>query len=542
MELNYSLNDNNFNLQLESESLTYFDLCQKCSAYQNSLRDWMKHLVDRHPLPIQWMSDLANNLTDDKLSKPYSTVTESRKKRKKHITPRPLNSFMIFSRHLRRNVLIFFSDASNSEISKLLGKLWNNIPATIKSMYDNEAKKLAILHSKEFPEYKYQPKKKKKQYLTKCPINSTPLSSNSYESIQDINSVTDTLQNSSNNLQKESNPTSVSSYGSNQECNNSFKNHSVQSSNFPKEINHKPSRKIEKQSCKISSNQIMDDSEGAESSPSSFKNTIKNEIYSSYSPFLNESHSILSDLSYSSSLNNVSKHTSDSIITNSPIREEIVLENNQPSQQNNINNYRHVFQRTSTLSNSLLTPLTIVTEKVDEQKDLPPSRINIRYVKINKLPIQTKSDFPLTGYFQNFNNDSNLHFQSSIHALNTTLTPDLSVKREATVNNSMTDYINRKRTNVDPLIIDDIFENEQFEDEEVLNFDNPDNNNSSPWSFKSPNFKISTGSSTLSDNPYKEQFCSSPFHLSETDTQPIPVQRLPAIGSWLKSNYSEFMI
>nr|QGZ10486.1 SRY-related HMG box P-1 [Dugesia japonica] len=124
----------------------------------------MIHLATCHPLPTEWLSEKAKVLTDDENQRPYTIVTDSRKRRRRPTTPRPLNTFMIFSRHIRRNILSVFPDASNSQLSKELGVLWRKITGEIKSLYEEEAKRLAQLHALEFPDYKYQPKKRVRRF------------------------------------------------------------------------------------------------------------------------------------------------------------------------------------------------------------------------------------------------------------------------------------------------------------------------------------------------------------------------------------------
>ncbi|VDP72522.1 unnamed protein product, partial [Schistosoma mattheei] len=66
----------------------------------------------------------------------------------------------LFAQHIRRNVLRVFSDASNSVISQQLGDLWRTVPRSCRNQYDDEANRLVKIHQIEFPNYKYQPKKR----------------------------------------------------------------------------------------------------------------------------------------------------------------------------------------------------------------------------------------------------------------------------------------------------------------------------------------------------------------------------------------------
>uniref|UniRef100_A0A0V0J9M7 HMG box domain-containing protein n=1 Tax=Schistocephalus solidus TaxID=70667 RepID=A0A0V0J9M7_SCHSO len=138
--------------------------CATCVPAQVSgIQAWMKHLTEVHPLPTEWPSDRASRLTGQAAMKPYTTITESKKRRRKDSIPRPLNSFMLFAQHIRRNVLRVFSEASNSLISQQLGSVWRTVPRSCKNRYDEEASRLVKIHQMEFPNYKYQPKKRTQQ-------------------------------------------------------------------------------------------------------------------------------------------------------------------------------------------------------------------------------------------------------------------------------------------------------------------------------------------------------------------------------------------
>ncbi|XP_018654418.1 hypothetical protein Smp_148110 [Schistosoma mansoni] len=118
--------------------------CDQCSiAKLGGLQVWMQHLTDEHAIPTEWPSDRATRLTGSNALRPYTTIAESKKKRRKDSIPRPLNSFMLFAQHIRRNVLRVFSDASNSVISQQLGDLWRTVPRSCRNQYDDEANRLS---------------------------------------------------------------------------------------------------------------------------------------------------------------------------------------------------------------------------------------------------------------------------------------------------------------------------------------------------------------------------------------------------------------
>jgi len=92
---------------------------------------------------------------------PYSDVTQTRKHKKNHVK-RPMNAFMRWSQLERRKIIEQNPDAHNAEISKNLGKKWRSLPEAEKQEYIDEAERLRQLHLKEYPDYKYRPKKKAK--------------------------------------------------------------------------------------------------------------------------------------------------------------------------------------------------------------------------------------------------------------------------------------------------------------------------------------------------------------------------------------------
>ena len=71
-----------------------------------------------------------------------------------------MNAFMVFSHIERKKVVEFQPDIHNAEISKNLGKKWKELTEELKIPYIQEAERLRLLHLKEYPDYKYQPRKK----------------------------------------------------------------------------------------------------------------------------------------------------------------------------------------------------------------------------------------------------------------------------------------------------------------------------------------------------------------------------------------------
>ncbi|TRY61453.1 hypothetical protein TCAL_09536 [Tigriopus californicus] len=92
---------------------------------------------------------------------PYSDATQTKKHKLNHIK-RPMNAFMVWSQLERRKIIGVTPDKHNAEISKELGRRWKLLPQESRLPYIEEAERLRILHQKEYPDYKYKPKKKPK--------------------------------------------------------------------------------------------------------------------------------------------------------------------------------------------------------------------------------------------------------------------------------------------------------------------------------------------------------------------------------------------
>ena len=92
------------------------------------------------------------------------------KKHKLNHIKRPMNAFMVWSQLERRKIIAAIPDKHNAEISKELGRRWKNLPDELRQPYIDEAEKLRVLHQKEYPDYKYKPKKKAKAAAGQPPM------------------------------------------------------------------------------------------------------------------------------------------------------------------------------------------------------------------------------------------------------------------------------------------------------------------------------------------------------------------------------------
>ena len=77
-----------------------------------------------------------------------------------------MNAFMVWSQMERREIVKFAPDTHNAEISKQLGKRWKLLTEEQRKPYREEAARLKELHNREYPNYKYRPKKKGQKSIT----------------------------------------------------------------------------------------------------------------------------------------------------------------------------------------------------------------------------------------------------------------------------------------------------------------------------------------------------------------------------------------
>lgn len=71
-----------------------------------------------------------------------------------------MNAFMVWSQIERRRICELQPDMHNAEISKRLGRRWKQLKEEDKKPFMEEADRLRQLHQREYPDYKYRPRKK----------------------------------------------------------------------------------------------------------------------------------------------------------------------------------------------------------------------------------------------------------------------------------------------------------------------------------------------------------------------------------------------
>lgn len=121
--------------------------------------------MENHRKPL-FGSQLINSGTKT----PYSDATQTKKHSPGHVK-RPMNPFMVWSQIERRKICEVTPDMHNAVISKSLGVRWKALTEEEKQPYIDEAERLRKLHSQEYPDYKYRPKKK--QSITTKSVSSS---------------------------------------------------------------------------------------------------------------------------------------------------------------------------------------------------------------------------------------------------------------------------------------------------------------------------------------------------------------------------------
>ncbi|XP_010772694.1 transcription factor Sox-10-like [Notothenia coriiceps] len=114
---------------------------------------------DRFPAGIRDAVSQVLNCYDWTLV-PMPVRANAGNKNKPHVK-RPMNAFMVWAQAARRKLADQHPHLHNAELSKTLGKLWRLLNESDKRPFIEEAERLRKQHKKDYPDYKYQPRRRK---------------------------------------------------------------------------------------------------------------------------------------------------------------------------------------------------------------------------------------------------------------------------------------------------------------------------------------------------------------------------------------------
>ncbi|KAI9228133.1 MAG: sequence-specific DNA-binding high mobility group box protein, partial [Piptocephalis tieghemiana] len=73
--------------------------------------------------------------------------------------PRPPNAFILFRRHWQPSVTANNPHVDTRQISRILGKMWNDADHSEKERFRKLSKEVKVEHEKLYPGYKYSRRK-----------------------------------------------------------------------------------------------------------------------------------------------------------------------------------------------------------------------------------------------------------------------------------------------------------------------------------------------------------------------------------------------
>eukprot|EP00056_Hartaetosiga_gracilis_P013107 m.213989 g.213989 ORF g.213989 m.213989 type:complete len:356 (-) comp13796_c2_seq3:1327-2394(-) len=111
--------------------------------------------------------------------KQQNQTKRKKKKRDGKRVARPMNSFMCFAKVYRSILQAQNPSLNNKDVSKLLGAKWRHLPDEERSVYNEQAQKLAQEHRKLHPDWKFTRSSKRKTGSEEALHSSSAMRSNS---------------------------------------------------------------------------------------------------------------------------------------------------------------------------------------------------------------------------------------------------------------------------------------------------------------------------------------------------------------------------
>ncbi|XP_042235961.1 transcription factor SOX-8-like isoform X2 [Homarus americanus] len=109
------------------------------------------------------ISDAVSKILEDY---DWSKIPLANNERRKVHVKRPMNAFMVWAQEARRKLSCSHRQVHNAELSKSLGRIWRGMTEDQKRPFIERADHLRRKHKQEYPDYKYQPRRRKENVKT----------------------------------------------------------------------------------------------------------------------------------------------------------------------------------------------------------------------------------------------------------------------------------------------------------------------------------------------------------------------------------------
>jgi hypothetical protein len=152
--------------------------------------DFIRRLLDTHvptqvPVDNLWQTRLPTKVMRPKRKRP-ERVGPAKK------PPRPPNAFILYRKDKQKSVQEREIGITNNEVSKVIGDMWKQETKEVKDHYQALAQQSREQHQKEYPGYKYAPRRpgerKRRGVQQEIVFGECETSSNADESLADIKS------------------------------------------------------------------------------------------------------------------------------------------------------------------------------------------------------------------------------------------------------------------------------------------------------------------------------------------------------------------